>query len=202
MYAVYVKLSCCLGRCTPCLSGVRTPNTDPSIGVIRTRAPLDREQVAHYWLTVQAEDRGLRPLSAVTEVYIEVVDVNDNPPRVSSPVFYPSVREDVPPHSPVLQLEAQDADAGPAGRLRFNLTGGNALGLFTLDPDTGGKAGWGRRVVTQGCPRAEAKGPIWGVWLPGHRACHRPRKPSDLVSTQGFCPRRSSWTGKRRTSIS
>lgn len=198
MYAVDVKLSCCLGRCTPCLSGVRTPDTDPSIGVIRTRAPLDREQVAHYWLTVQAEDRGLQSLSAVTEVYIEVADVNDNPPRVSSPVFYPSVREDVPPHSPVLQLEAQDADAGRAGRLRFNLTGGNALGLFTLDPDTGGKGWLGEESGDTGVP----KGPIWGVWLLGHRACHRPRKPSDLVSIQGFCPRRSSWTGKRRTSIS
>ncbi|XP_055968334.1 protocadherin Fat 2 [Sorex fumeus] len=110
---------------------------DPHTGVIRTLERLDRERVAHYWLTVQAADRGSRPRSAVTEVYIEVTDVNDNAPHVSRPVFYPVVREDVPPHSPVMQLDAQDADAGLAGTLRFNLTGGNALGLFALDPDTG-----------------------------------------------------------------
>lgn len=143
----------------------------------------------HYWLTVQAEDRGLRPLSAVTEVYIEVADVNDNLPRVSSPVFYPSVREDVPPHSPVLQLEAQDADAGRAGRLRFNLTGGNALGLFTLDPDTGGKGWLGEESGDTGVPESGSQESYLGSLAAGAQSLSqaqealRPGLYTGLLST-------------------
>ncbi|XP_060053958.1 protocadherin Fat 2 [Erinaceus europaeus] len=106
-------------------------------GMIQTLAPLDREEVSHYWLTVLAVDRGSSPLSAVTQVYIEVTDINDNPPRLSSPVFYPSVREDVPPHSPVLQLDAWDPDTSSAGKLTFNITSGNHQGIFAVHPNTG-----------------------------------------------------------------
>lgn len=90
-----------------------------------------------YWLTVLAVDRGSIPLSAVTEVYIEVIDVNDNPPRMSSPVFYPSVPEDAPLHSSVLQLDAWDPDSSSKGKLTFNITSGNHMGFFVIHPLTG-----------------------------------------------------------------
>lgn len=100
-------------------------------------ATLDREFVSCYWLTVLAVDRGSVPLSAVTEVYIEVMDVNDNPPRMSRPVFYPSVREDAPLHTSVLQLDAWDPDSSSKGKLTFNITSGNHLGFFVIHPFTG-----------------------------------------------------------------
>ncbi|XP_043455316.1 protocadherin Fat 2 [Prionailurus bengalensis] len=106
-------------------------------GMIQTLAPLDRESVSCYWLTVLAVDRGSIPLSSVTEVYIEVTDVNDNPPRMSRPVFYPSVREDAPLHTSVLQLDAWDPDSSSKGKLTFNITGGNNMGFFVLHPLTG-----------------------------------------------------------------
>lgn len=105
--------------------------------MIQTLVPLDRESVSCYWLTVLAVDRGSVPLSAVTEVYVEVMDVNDNPPRMSSPVFYPSVREDAPLHTPVLQLGARDPDSSSTGKLTFNITGGNHMGFFVIHPLTG-----------------------------------------------------------------
>ncbi|XP_057586594.1 protocadherin Fat 2 isoform X2 [Hippopotamus amphibius kiboko] len=106
-------------------------------GVIQTLAPLDREFMSCYWLTVLAVDRGSVPLSSVTEVYIEVLDVNDNPPQMSRPVFYPSVREDAPLHTSVLQLDAWDPDSSSKGKLTFNITSGNHMGFFVIHPLTG-----------------------------------------------------------------
>ncbi|EPY88630.1 FAT tumor suppressor 2, partial [Camelus ferus] len=106
-------------------------------GMIQTLAPLDREFTSCYWLTVLAVDRGSVPLSSVTEVYIEVLDVNDNPPQMSRPVFYPSVREDAPLHTSVLQLNAWDPDSSSKGKLTFNITSGNHMGFFIIHPLTG-----------------------------------------------------------------
>uniref|UniRef100_A0A8C3YB10 Protocadherin Fat 2 n=1 Tax=Catagonus wagneri TaxID=51154 RepID=A0A8C3YB10_9CETA len=106
-------------------------------GMIQTLAPLDREFMSCYWLTVQAVDRGSVPLSSVAEVYIEVTDVNDNPPQMARPVFYPSVREDAPLYTSVLQLGAWDPDSSSKGKLTFNITSGNQMGFFVIHPLTG-----------------------------------------------------------------
>ncbi|XP_006745328.1 protocadherin Fat 2 [Leptonychotes weddellii] len=106
-------------------------------GMIQTLAPLDREFVSCYWLTILAVDRGSIPLSSVTEVYIEVTDVNDNPPQMSRPVFYPSIHEDAPLHTSVLQLDARDPDSSSKGKLTFNITSGNNMGFFVIHPLTG-----------------------------------------------------------------
>lgn len=108
-----------------------------SPGILETLAPLDREFTPYYWLTVQAVDRGSVPLSAITEVYIEVMDINDNIPCMPRPVFYPSVQEDAPLGTSVLQLEAWDPDASSQGKLTFNLTSGNHMGYFVIHPFTG-----------------------------------------------------------------
>lgn len=105
--------------------------------MIQTLVPLDREFVPNYWLTVLAVDRGSVPLSSVTEVYIEVTDVNDNPPRMSRPVFYPSIQEDAPLGTSVLQLDAWDPDSSSKGKLTFNITSGNHMGFFIIHPFTG-----------------------------------------------------------------
>lgn len=105
--------------------------------MLETLAPLDREFTPYYWLTVLAVDRGSIPLSAVTEVYIEVTDINDNIPSMSRPVFYPSVQEDAPSGTSVLQLEARDPDSSSQGKLTFNLTSGNHMGHFVIHPFTG-----------------------------------------------------------------
>ncbi|XP_070426535.1 protocadherin Fat 2 [Equus przewalskii] len=118
-------------------TGLAAFSIDQDTGVILTLAPLDREFVSCYWLTVQAVDSGSVPLSSVTEVYIEVMDVNDNSPRMSRPVFYPSVREDAPLYTSVLQLDAWDPDSSSKGKLTFNITGGNHMGFFVVHPLTG-----------------------------------------------------------------
>ncbi|XP_003464523.3 protocadherin Fat 2 isoform X2 [Cavia porcellus] len=118
-------------------TGLAAFSIDPDTGMIQTQAPLDRESIPYYWLTVLAVDRGSVPLSSVTEVYIEITDVNDNPPRMSRPVFYPCIVENAPLGTSVLQLDARDPDPSSRGKLTFNITAGNHVGVFTLHPLTG-----------------------------------------------------------------
>ncbi|XP_025148164.2 protocadherin Fat 2 [Bubalus bubalis] len=118
-------------------TGLAAFSINQDTGMIQTLAPLDREFASCYWLTVLAVDKGSIPLSSVTEVYIEVLDVNDNPPQMSRPVFYPTVREDAPLHTSVLQLDAWDPDSSSKGKLTFNITSGNHMGFFVLHPLTG-----------------------------------------------------------------
>ncbi|KAG3265442.1 FAT atypical cadherin 2 [Ictidomys tridecemlineatus] len=118
-------------------TGLEAFTINQDTGMIQTLMPLDREFVPYYWLTVLAVDRGSIPLSSITEVYIEVTDVNDNPPRMSRPVFYPSIQEDAPLGTSVLQLDAWDPDSSSKGKLTFNITSGNHMGFFIIHPFTG-----------------------------------------------------------------
>nr|XP_039326783.1 protocadherin Fat 2 [Saimiri boliviensis boliviensis] len=118
-------------------TGLAAFSINQDTGMIQTLAPLDREFASYYWLTVLAVDRGSVPLSSVTEVYIEVTDANDNPPQMSRAVFYPSIQEDAPVGTSVLQLDASDPDSSSKGKLTFNITSGNHMGFFIIHPVTG-----------------------------------------------------------------
>lgn len=108
-----------------------------SLGIIRTQELLDHETTPHYWLTVYAMDRGVVPLSAFVEVYVEVQDVNDNAPQASEPVYYPSVMENSPKDVSIIQIEALDPDAKSSDKLSYKITSGNPQGFFAINSKTG-----------------------------------------------------------------
>lgn len=82
-------------------------------------------------------DRGVVPLSAFVEVYIEVQDVNDNAPQTSEPVYYPSVMENSPKDVSIIQIEAVDPDAKASDKLTYRITSGNPQGFFAINAKTG-----------------------------------------------------------------
>uniref|UniRef100_A0A672YLU7 Protocadherin Fat 1-like n=1 Tax=Sphaeramia orbicularis TaxID=375764 RepID=A0A672YLU7_9TELE len=118
-------------------SGLGIFTIDEQTGVIRTQELLDHETTPHYWLTVFAVDRGVVPLSAFVEVYIEVQDVNDNAPQTSEPVYYPSVMENSPKDVSIIQIEAVDPDAKASDKLTYRITSGNPQGFFAINAKTG-----------------------------------------------------------------
>ncbi|KAG9259655.1 protocadherin Fat 1 isoform X1 [Astyanax mexicanus] len=118
-------------------SGLGIFAIDEETGVIRTLELLDHETVSHYWLTVYATDRGVVPLSAFVEVYIEVQDVNDNAPQTSEPVYYPSVMENSAKDVSIMQIEAFDPDTKSSDKLTYKITSGNPQGFFSINPKTG-----------------------------------------------------------------
>ncbi|XP_019361654.1 PREDICTED: protocadherin Fat 2 isoform X1 [Gavialis gangeticus] len=118
-------------------TGLSVFRIEKDTGTILTIGPLDREATSHYWLTVLAVDLGSIPLSSVTEIYLEVTDINDNPPLMSRPVFYTTVMENSPPNTSVLQLDASDPDSSSKGKLTFHILNGNPQGFFAIHPGTG-----------------------------------------------------------------
>ncbi|XP_048219002.1 cadherin EGF LAG seven-pass G-type receptor 2 isoform X2 [Perognathus longimembris pacificus] len=112
---------------------------DPRSGVIRTRGPVDREEVGSYRLIVEASDQGRDPgpRSATAAVLLSVEDDNDNAPQFSEKRYVARVREDAAPGAPVLRVSASDRDEGSNALVHYSIMSGNAGGQFYLDAQTG-----------------------------------------------------------------
>lgn len=104
--------------------------------MIRTTEALDREAVPHYWLSAYATDLGTEPLVSWTHVFLEVLDVNDNAPELSQPMYFASVPENVEQVKSVVELSAKDVDTSSEGKLSFQMLESHRT-YFDVDPKTG-----------------------------------------------------------------
>lgn len=72
--------------------------------------------------------------SMLPQVYVEVLNENDNTPLTLRPVYYPSVPENSVAGREVITLEAEDADLEDSpGPLTFRITAGNPESFFSID---------------------------------------------------------------------
>nr|XP_054596935.1 neural-cadherin [Nothobranchius furzeri] len=118
---------------------------DSRSGVIITRASFDREQKASYLIEVQSQDgsESARPgqqgqLNTDTAyVRIFVTDVNDNAPAFAQPVYEVSVEEDKEVGFVLITVTANDEDEGANAKLRYQITSGNSMGTFDVEPEVG-----------------------------------------------------------------
>uniref|UniRef100_A0A9J8D4U8 FAT atypical cadherin 3b n=1 Tax=Cyprinus carpio carpio TaxID=630221 RepID=A0A9J8D4U8_CYPCA len=121
-------------------SGLGRFSIDEETGMIYTTGSLDCETQDSYWLTVYALDRGVVPLSASVEVFIQVEDVNDNAPLTSEPIYHPYVMENSPKDVSVVRIQAQDLDVTASdSRLMYRITAGNPQNFFSINSNTGNK---------------------------------------------------------------
>jgi len=84
------------------------------------RRPLDRETQDRYSLRVYASDGDARGASnsGSVDVHINVADVNDNRPRFEGEGRYEvTVPENLPLHTTILTVHADDDDDGPNGQV-------------------------------------------------------------------------------------
>uniref|UniRef100_A0A672UUN2 Cadherin EGF LAG seven-pass G-type receptor 1 n=1 Tax=Strigops habroptila TaxID=2489341 RepID=A0A672UUN2_STRHB len=112
---------------------------DPRSGVVRTRAPVDREEVSEYHLVVEANDQGKDPgpRSATAMVHITVEDENDNYPQFSEKRYLVQVPEDAPVNSQILQVQATDRDRGSNAQVHYSIVSGNLKGQFYIHSFSG-----------------------------------------------------------------
>ncbi|XP_014806813.1 PREDICTED: cadherin EGF LAG seven-pass G-type receptor 2-like, partial [Calidris pugnax] len=112
---------------------------DARSGVIRTRGPVDREEVEAFELLVEATDQGQEPgpRSSTATVRIAVEDDNDNAPQFSEKRYVAQVPEDVAPNSAVLRVTATDRDKGSNALVHYSIVSGNTRGHFYIDAQTG-----------------------------------------------------------------
>lgn len=111
---------------------------DPRTGVIRTKLPIDREEVDTFRLTVVATDKAEPPstrLSAEKLVTVIVVDLNDNAPMfvsMNAALLHPprGFRQHV------MNVLATDLDSSTNGMVTYDLIGGN-MEFFDVNRNTG-----------------------------------------------------------------
>lgn len=82
-------------------------------------------------------DSGSPSRSSRVELFIQVLDENDNSPYFLAEPKSIKVPEDTPPGTEIAKLEALDADLGEFGKITFLLDRLSSEGKFSLDADTG-----------------------------------------------------------------
>ncbi|XP_068273240.1 protocadherin beta-15-like [Nyctibius grandis] len=88
---------------------------------LRTTAALDRERTAEYNITVTATDWGTARLSSRENIFVQISDVNDNPPQFTQELYTMSVTENNSPMLRIGSVNATDADAGKNARVNYAL---------------------------------------------------------------------------------
>lgn len=104
------------------------------------RKGLDREQTALHHLVLTAVDGGIPARSGTAQISVRVLDTNDNSPAFDQSTYRVQLREDAPPGTLVVKLNASDPDEGSNGELRYSLssyTSDRERQLFSIDATTG-----------------------------------------------------------------
>lgn len=110
---------------------------DEQSGVISLARPLDRELQSTYELRALASDQGSPRLSAVCQVLVSVLDINDNPPVFEHREYTATVSEDVSVGTQLLRVQAASRDTEANGEISYGIISGNEHSLFSVDPRTG-----------------------------------------------------------------
>jgi len=116
---------------------------DSDTGEVRLVGRLDRERRSNYILEAVATDSGLPVLSAVEQLVIRVLDVNDNDPVFEFPTprnHTVTIRSLPPLGHQITRVVARDPDAGRNGRVIYRLpsTGDNVDRKFEINQQNGG----------------------------------------------------------------
>lgn len=110
---------------------------NPESGVITTAVSLDHEQKSIYRVAVLARDGGSPPLQEIRVLRIEVLDLNDNRPAMSSISVTMELKENVPLGFKVGTVSAVDVDIGDSAQMSYAIIGGNLLHVFTVNYTSG-----------------------------------------------------------------
>ncbi|XP_014705694.2 protocadherin beta-8-like [Equus asinus] len=100
---------------------------------------LDREEEPELRLTLTAQDGGSPPRSGTAQVYIEVVDINDNAPEFEQPSYRVQIPEDSPIGFVIVTVSATDADIGANREISYSLLQApeEISKTFEINPMTG-----------------------------------------------------------------
>ncbi|XP_031159094.2 protocadherin alpha-2-like [Sander lucioperca] len=82
---------------------------------------LDREKQTTIKVTLTAVDGGKPARSGTMHIFVNVIDVNDNTPSFSKPIYKVRVSENAPIGTTILKLSATDSDEGSNADIRFHL---------------------------------------------------------------------------------
>ncbi|KAM7100497.1 LOW QUALITY PROTEIN: protocadherin beta-15-like [Ciconia maguari] len=90
---------------------------------LRTNAALDRERTVEYNITtsITATDWGTMRLSSQESIFVQISDMNDNPPELTQEIDTMSLTENNSPMLCLGSVNAMGADAGKNARVNYAL---------------------------------------------------------------------------------
>ncbi|XP_057205152.1 protocadherin alpha-8-like isoform X17 [Triplophysa rosa] len=92
-------------------------------GEITIKRDVDFERKNAIELRVQAKDKGHKPRAALCKVLVEIVDMNDNTPKIAVTSMENAVKEDAPIDTMVGMITVTDNDAGKNGQVNLKIQG-------------------------------------------------------------------------------
>ncbi|KAG6445752.1 hypothetical protein O3G_MSEX004072 [Manduca sexta] len=110
---------------------------ESSTGELVVANKIDHEMYPWLNLTVKAVDSGVPPRYSVVDLFIQVLDENDNNPIFESSSLEYRVREDIEPGTTIATIAAKDADSGEYGKVTYLLDRMSTQGKFLVNADTG-----------------------------------------------------------------
>ncbi|XP_039092125.1 protocadherin beta-3 [Hyaena hyaena] len=100
---------------------------------------LDREEQPELILTLTALDGGSPHRSGIAQIHILVLDINDNAPEFTQPLYEVQILENSPVNSVVVTVSASDLDTGNFGTVSYEFfhASEEIRKTFQLNPITG-----------------------------------------------------------------
>ncbi|KAM7417669.1 hypothetical protein PAMA_017356 [Pampus argenteus] len=106
---------------------------DKHTGLLTVKRLIDFEEHTALEIVVTASDKGSPPMAAQCKVLIEVMDLNDNAPKIDVTSLIDSVKEDVRMGTAVARLSVLDRDGGVNGVVHCDIKHESPFKLETLD---------------------------------------------------------------------
>ncbi|XP_037833447.1 protocadherin alpha-8-like, partial [Kryptolebias marmoratus] len=109
---------------------------DDKIPFLVLKKSLDREKKDNHSLVVTAIDGGKPYRSGTLNISVIVLDINDNRPTFVQDMYQISIKENLPPGTVILFMNATDPDEGDNGKIEYSLAKTlrkNINVLFELD---------------------------------------------------------------------
>ncbi|XP_076595466.1 protocadherin beta-16-like [Chaetodon auriga] len=101
--------------------------------------PLDREKQEYISLLLTAIDGGEPQMSGTMQIFVNVLDANDNAPTFAKPVYRAKLQENSPRGTSVTAVSASDKDIGSNRDVSYRISTNKRLlsELFKIDTKTG-----------------------------------------------------------------
>lgn len=81
-------------------------------GLIRTKSRIDYEMVKQIKFNVTVTDTGLPQLTSSAQIYVKIININDNAPQFNESEYHLNVNENAMKRTSIGFVYAHDADEG------------------------------------------------------------------------------------------
>ncbi|XP_052762245.1 cadherin-23-like [Mya arenaria] len=109
---------------------------DKKTGIISKVREIDREQNDSVILTIVARDNGVPSKNNTSEVYVDILDFNDNAPQFINLPYNRRISESVTVNKTVLKVSAYDRDEEMNSKVTYYIKSGSGVN-FSINEITG-----------------------------------------------------------------